>query len=184
MKKKKNKKKKESNNKKIIEFTLLLLLVSILLFLLFTFLLREKNEYDYEHVISHSFVAKDGSYIVFKKDKTFYWYKDKDNLEDNYYYGTYEIYRGENAVEHISSDLALYGVTEAEQRDIIKKQGNKDPIDHYYSWNLYNRKLVTNKETQEIDRDSHFYGMVSDNYKVFYLVNMNASTYATFTLEK
>jgi hypothetical protein len=134
--------------------------------------------------MSHSFVAKDGSYIVFNKDKTFYWYESKDNLDDNYYYGTYEVYRGENAIDYISSKLTLYGVTESEQRNVIKNQGNKDPIDHYYNWNLYNKKLVTNKNEQEIDRDTHFYGMVSDDYDVFYLVNMNASTYATFTLEK
>ena len=172
------------DKKKAIELVIVLLLIGTLLFLIFSFLLKEKNEYDYEHVMSHSFVAKDGSYIVFNKDKTFYWYKDKDNLKDNYYYGTYDIYRGENAIDHIVKNLTLYAVNEEEQRNVIKNQGSKDPINHYYNWNLYNRKLVENNVEQEIDRDSHFYGMVSDDYRIFYLVNMNASTYATFTLEK
>ena len=171
--------------KKIIIFIISLLIVSILLFFLFTFLLKEdKSDYNYEHVISHSFVAEDGSYIVFNDDMTFYWYRDKDNLEDNYYYGVYEIYRGENAINHISSDLSLYSVTEEEQRNLLKKQNIENVNDYYYNWNLYNKKLVTNHKEETINRDSHYYGLASNDYKSFELVNMNSSTYATFTLEK
>jgi hypothetical protein len=169
------------DKKKTIIFIIVLLIVSIFLFFLFSLLLKEdKNDYNYEHVISHSFIAEDGSFIVFNDDMTFYWYRDKDNLEDNYYYGVYEIYRGENAIGHISSDLSLYNVTEEEQRNLLKNKS----INNYYNWNLYNKKLVSNHKEETINRDSHYYGLASNDYKSFELVNMNSSTYATFTLEK
>ena len=81
------------DKKKIIIFIITLIFGSIILFFEFSYLLRDDKEYyNYENVIGNSFIAADDSYIVFKKDKTFYWYQDRNNLNDNYYYGTYEIY--------------------------------------------------------------------------------------------
>lgn len=167
--------------KKIIISIFCLIVVSIILYFIFSFLLKDqKSDYNYENVLGHSFIASDNSYIIFNKDKTFYWYEDKENLSDNYYYGTYTIYRGENAVEYIAKDLAVYSVTEKEQRRLLENKS----IDLYYNWNLKNTKLVINGEEQIIDKDTHFYGILSENYDVFNLVNMDAANYATFTLEK
>jgi hypothetical protein len=75
-------------------------------------------------------------YYTFRNGE-FYWYKDVDNKEDNYYYGTYTFVKG---VEGISS----LGIT-SERIDAFKK--NLDPNisdDMIYSLVLTPSKLVSN----------------------------------------
>lgn len=165
-------------NKVLIIVIILLMILSVVLF--FVFKKNSYNHYDYENVKGYSFTASDGSYIVFNDDFTFYWYEDKDNLEDNYYYGTYTIKRGENAIKYINDELAIYSVTEEEQRNLLDRKNEDNAIDLYYNWNLHNEKLVTNGEKQSMDRDTHYYGFASINYEIFDLVNMTSSNYATF----
>ena len=56
----------------------------------------------------------DGSYWVFNKDNSFFWYQEKGVTDDNYYGGTYKLYRGEEAMDFIEKKLSSYGVTKSE----------------------------------------------------------------------
>jgi len=166
--------------KKKLTYITLLVIVVIVLFFLFSYLLKDKNEdYNYEHLIGNSFIANDNSYLVLNNDKTFYWYKDVNN-KDEYYYGEYSIYRGENAISYISHDLSIYGIDEDYQRAYLKDKN----IDNYYNLNLTNKKLITNGEEEKMYKETKYYGISSEDYKIIEFINMDANNFAIFTLDE
>ncbi len=63
----------------------------------------------------------DGSYWVFNEDHSFFWYQEKGVTDDNYYGGTYKLYRGEKAMDFIEKKLSSYGVTKAELMEVINR---------------------------------------------------------------
>jgi hypothetical protein len=170
-----NKKKKE----KIMVYSLLVILFIIIIII---YLLLDSVRYDYKH-ISGSYLAQDDSYLVLNKDKTFYWYIDKDNKKD-YYYGTYTVYRGENAIDYITKELYIFEISEEEQRQTIDNMDLKNAIDHYYLINLSNEKLVLDKEETKMFKDTRYYGFANENYDEFDLLNLDADNYAVFIRDK
>ena len=171
-----------SKNKKIITIVLLII-ISIVLFFIFSYLLKEPNEdYNNENIIGNSYLANDNSYLVLNKDKTFYWYKDKDNKEE-YYYGVYTVYRGENAIKFITSDLSIYDISEKEQRDAINNSSIPNAIDHYYLINLNNEKSFINGKEEKMFKETRYYGFATEDYKELDFVNIDANNYAIFILE-
>lgn len=66
--------------------------------------LKKKKEYSYttsDEMKGLTCVYSDGSEIKYNKDdNTFYWYKTSGEHDDNYYYGEYECYRGQNAADY------------------------------------------------------------------------------------
>ena len=169
--------------KKKILYLVLLLLISVILFFVFSYLLNEGDNYNYENIKGNSYIANDNSYLVLKNNGTFYWYKDKENKEE-YYYGTYTVYRGENAIKYISSNLSIYDISEKEQREAIDKSSIKDAIDHYYNLNLNNEKLITKDKEEQLLKETRYYGFASEDYKELKFLNMDANNYAIFPIDK
>lgn len=67
-----------------------------------------KETEKYTNVVSEvvgEWESAGGSYFVFKNNKTFYWYKTKEELNDNYYYGTMEVKKGEDALNDLGISL-------------------------------------------------------------------------------
>lgn len=62
----------------------------------------------------------DQSYWTFSANKEFYWYQTKDNQEDNYYAGSYDVKLGREAIDYVTKDLKEYGVTEEEIDQLLK----------------------------------------------------------------
>ena len=155
----------------------------VILLLIFYFFNNNDNSYNYKYLKGHSFIVQDDSYLILNNDKTFYWYKDKNNKEE-YYYGTYSIYRGENAIKYISKTLSIYDLSEEYQRDFIKQKELDNAIDYYYNLNLHNDKLVTKDKEEKMFKETRYYGIASDDYKRFSFINMDASNYALFILDK
>ena len=167
------------DKKKKIIYIIMSVIIIVILYILFSYLLIDKNEdYNYEHFIGNNFIAQDNSYLVLNKDKTFYWYKDINN-KDEYYYGVYTIYRGENAINYITNTLSIYGIDEKYQRTYLLDKN----IDDYYNLNLNNEKLVVNGKEEKLFKETRYYGLATDNYKKFELLNMDANNYAIFTLD-
>ena len=170
-----DKKKKE----KIITYVLLFILAIISIYLVFLF---KRIKYNYEH-ITGAYFAQDESYLVLNSDKTFYWYIDK-NKEDDYYFGKYSVYRGENAVEYITKDLALFGISEEQQRQTIENIDIKNAIDHYYLIILSNEKVVADGKENRIFKDTRYYGFATEDYNEFDLLNIDADNFAVFVREE
>ena len=170
-----NKKKKE----KIIIYVLLFILAIILFYLFF---LIDKSKYDYKN-ISGSYFAQDNSYLVLNSDHTFYWYIDK-NDKDDYYYGKYSAYRGENAIEHIVKELSIFEISEEEQRQTIENIDIKNAIDHYYLLVLSNELFVNEGKENKIFKETRYYGFATEDYNEFDLLNVDADNYAVLIREK
>lgn len=66
--------------------------------------LKKKKEYSYttsDEMQGLTCVFSDGSEITYDvNNNTFLWYKTAGKREDNYYNGTYECYRGQNAADY------------------------------------------------------------------------------------
>ena len=162
------------------KITLLLIVLSII----FVGCSSSKDDtYDYEKLMGNKYLLSDESYLVLNEDKTFKWYKTKEDLKDNYYYGHYTVYRGENAIKYISEDLAIYDLTEKKQREYISGDTNIS-IDMYFSLNLYNEYAIVNGLKKELSSYTHFYGTTDGNYQEYKMINMLNSNYGFFTLEE
>lgn len=164
-------------------FIILLVSIAMILFVVFYFLLLDDDNYNYKHIKGNSYTANDNSYLVLNNDKTFYWYKDK-NDKNNYYYGSYTVKRGENAVKFISSDLVVYDITEEAQRQTIENIDIENAIDHYYLLNLNNEKLVKDGKEEKMYKETRYYGFATDDYNELDFLNVDADNYAIFIIDK
>ena len=163
--------------------TIIMTIIVVSVCVLFFFLLMDADNYNYKHISGNSYVANDNSYLVLNSDRTFYWYIDKDN-RNGYYYGNYMVKRGENAIKYITSDLSIYNITEEEQRQTIEKIDIKDAIDHYYSLNFHNEKVVKDGKEVKMFKETRYYGFATDDYEELDFLNVDANNYAIFILDK
>lgn len=168
---------------KILIIILLIIIAFVLYFIFSLLLTKETKDYNYEVLIGNSYIADDNSYLVLNNDKTFYWYKDINN-KDEYYYGIYTIFRGENAVKYISSELAIYSISEEKQRNKIKESSIENAIDHYFNLNLNNEKYVVNGKEERMYKETRYYGFASSNYEELIFFNMNTGQKAIFKYDK
>lgn len=136
----------------------------------------EKNS----KVIGYSYIEEtDDSLLNLNSDGTFEYYKDKDELEDYYYEGTYKVYQGTEAVEYIVNDLSSYGVTKSELEDLFERSS------HYSEDNLYcviltNKKCIIDGENvQDKPNDTPYYGFYLED-DILSLVNMKSANLYNF----
>jgi len=123
----------------------------------------------------------ENSYLVLNNNGTYRYYRDKNDLSDYYYDGTYEVYSGEDAIDYIANDLSRYGFTEKEQRDLIKK-GSYD-IKNYYCLVLNNEKCIINgKNTYSSTVVTPYYGWVDNYGDKMKLINMSTGTIYNFEM--
>lgn len=102
-----------------------------------------QNEMD--KISGYSYIeSKDQSLLELKKDGTFKYYKNKTDLTDYYYEGTYKVYNGQDAVNYISNNLKEYGVTKDEQIALFVRSNHK--LENYYCIVLINDKCIINGE--------------------------------------
>ena len=172
---------KKKNNNKI--YIIVFVAAGIILYLFFSYLIYGKDKYNYGHIKGNSYIANDNSYLVLNDDKTFYWYKDKDN-KDSYYYGKYSVYRGENAINYITSQMSAYEITEEEQRKTIENIDIKNAKDHYYLLNLNNERVFENGKEAMLFKETRYYGFATQDYDELDFLNVDAQNYAIFTLDE
>jgi hypothetical protein len=88
--------------------------------------------------------------FVFNEDNTFYWYNSHNNLEDNYYKGSYNYKTGLEALNEM-------GFTEEEFK---KEYGAKIKLENVYSINLQPTLVQKNKidvTTVEVDENKSWW---------------------------
>ena len=136
-------------------------------------------------IAGESFVeSHENSLIKFDKKGNFKYYKSEDDLNDNYYEGTYEFYCGSKAKELVTGDrFSEYGVTSEELSDYFER--NKDSEiyneDNICLLVLTNKKIVIDGEEKDMkNMESPYYGFYYND--VLDVVKMNSGT--TFTFEK
>jgi hypothetical protein len=67
----------------------------------------------------------DNSYMVYENNEDFKYYESEDN-DGSYFEGTYDIYKGEEAVDYVTEDLDSFGVTADELQRIFDPNGDYD----------------------------------------------------------
>lgn len=125
----------------------------------------------------------DGSYMVFADDTDYAWYQSKDDKNDNYFAGTYQFYMGEAALQHITVDLADFGVTNDEMQNIFDNSDTYD-LEHFVCMTVANDSFMLSGVEQlgEI-AEVHYYGFLLLDGTYLDIANMTTGAYYGFTKE-
>lgn len=123
----------------------------------------------------------DDSYLVLNDDKSFKYYRNKDDFSDNYYEGTYEVYFGAKAVNYIADDLSKYNFTLEEQMKLL----TKDNLKYYCCIVLNNEKcLINGKMDSKVVNKTPYYGWYDKDKEEINLINMNTGLDYNFKIDK
>ncbi len=163
-----------------------------------------------DYVSGNTFIVGENSEICFYKDKTFKFYKSKDDHENYYYEGTYDVFYGEAAVDEIVS-LEEYGITKKDVESFLanaadnnislrsdkpneyftKKQKQDDEEtykackDTFYAIILHNKNLVTSpSKSEKKGHDTLYVGHYVQEKKALDLENVNANSIAFWQFSK
>ncbi len=171
--------------KKILNVGLIIIMLILAMFTLAGCGNEEKNNSNSklkakDEVSGYSYIEEtDKSLLDLKKDGTFKYYRDKEELDDNYYEGTYKIYQGKDAIEYVTKDLSNYGVTKTELEELFERN-SKYSEDNFYCMILTNDKCIMNgKNVQTEPNDAPYYGFYLEN-KVLSVVNMKSANKYNF----
>lgn len=139
---------------------------------------KEKNV-----ICGYLWKARDGSMLYLYSDNSFVWYKEDNVFDDNYYLGTYEVYKSEEAIQYVSNSLRRYGVTEEEQNQIIKGTESKIPnaVEFYYALILNNESSVVSSTARNNKYVTPFVGFYYEEKEYLDFTNLNSANYSGFT---
>lgn len=134
-----------------------------------------------DKITGYSFVDKsEKSLLDLRYSGNFKYYQSKDDLTDNYYEGTYDVYVGKDAVDYITTDLSRYGVTEEELQGVFDRSSSYDES-NFYCLVLNNEKCMVNgQNTLTTPTSTPYYGFYIESTKTLDIANMNTASYLYF----
>ena len=128
---------------------------------------------------------EEDSYLEFKSEKSFRYYRQYDELDDYYYSGNYELYVGEEAMDYLEDELSEYGVTEEEVRDLADREKYYE-MDNLVVLVLHNEKQIVDGENiMDKSVDTPYFGffVMDKNEHALDIVNANTYGYCLFVPE-
>ena len=132
-------------------------------------------------VAGTTWTGSDQSYLIFGEDDSFAWYKDKDVTDDNYYKGTYEFYRGEEAMTYLTEDLSEYGVTKEEMEGVIDRADEYE-LEDLVCWTFHYTEIkIDGQDYSDKMDETSYYGFVLYDDSYLDIANMSTATYYSFT---
>lgn len=141
---------------------------------------QEKESEKVNEMANTTWIASDGSEMIFGETEM-NWYKDEGIHDDNYYTGTYEYYRGEKAVDFITTELSEYGVTKQELYDLFERNEDRKE-ENFVVFNLVYSGIIIGGETTVPTRPLvPWYGFILNDGTYLDVVNMNTASYYSFT---
>lgn len=167
-------------NKNII-LSLIIAVIGLVLILIGVFLHFYVHTDDL--VKGYLWKANDGSMLYLYNDNTFVWYKEDNVFDNNYYYGTYELYKGDSAITYVDKSLSDYGITKEEQEQIIGNMKDKieKPIDYYYALILNNEFKIVDGVSTNSSNKTPLIGFFYEEKEYLDLANLNTANYSGFT---
>ncbi len=127
--------------------------------------------------------GSDKSVLYLNKDNDYYWYMNDNVHDDNYFYGTYSVYNGLDAVNYIVSNFADYNFTYDKQMDLFGE--GKYNLNNYYLLVLdCDKAFVNGKEDVSAKGIVPYYGFYDSDKESLSLVNMKSGNNANFSLYK
>lgn len=134
-------------------------------------------------VVNTSWVARDGSCMVFIDDTNYAWYQKKDVVDDNYFAGTYEFYMGNAALEHLTVDLKEFGVTKDEMQQIFDSN-EEYSLENFVCMTVDNESfMLAGEEQLEQNKEISYYGFLLQDGNYLDIANMVTGTYYGFMKE-
>lgn len=150
---------------------------------------KEKKEMSTEKAKENTLITEyiwqasgDSSLIVCKKDGSFKYYQSADELNDNYYEGTYEFHIGKDAVSYITTELSAYGVTEEELEGVFDRNEQYSES-NFVIFVLNNEACIVDGENiVDSPYQTPYFGFYLEEDGVPYLdiANMNTGNYNLF----
>lgn len=109
-----------------------------------------------DYVSGNTFIVGEDAEICFYKDNTFKFYRSKDDHENDYFEGTYEVLYGEAAIDKVVS-MKDYGLTREEMEKVLAAQMDQNVSlsknNLYRYWAEEQKKQ--GKKVEEIERETH-----------------------------
>lgn len=142
---------------------------------------KEEEQPKVNEMANTVWIASDGSEMVFGETEM-NWYKDEGIHDDNYYTGTYEYYRGQDAVKFITTELSEYGITESELEEMFANGVEEETKENFVVFNLVYSGIVIGGETTIPERPLvPWFGFILENGTYLEVINMNTTSYYEFT---
>lgn len=144
-------------------------------------------EYDGQAIDSSAgdnvYTCTDESEIVFH-DGDFFWYQEAGERDDNYIYGTYEIYYKEEEEEYFYNELSEHGFTKSELEDYYERNEGSELYNesNFCVMILHNEGACIDGAEEEYMHDTPYFGFYKDGY--YEAVNLNTYNYAYFTKQE
>lgn len=127
--------------------------------------------------------AGDGSQLVFNTDKSYAWYRSKDETDDNYFAGTYEAYIGQAAMDYLTGELSEYGITPEEMQPYFDRN-EEYGIDNFICFTVNNESFLINGEEQlSGNKENSYFGFLLLDGTYLDIANMTTGTYYGFSKE-
>lgn len=134
-------------------------------------------------IVNTAWIARDESYMVFMEENRYAWYQKKEITDDNYYAGTYEFFMGSAALEHLTVDLADYGVTKEEMQQVFDRN-EEYSLDNFVCMTVDNDSFMLNGQEQlEENKEVSYFGFLLEDGTYLDIANMTTGTYYGFTKE-
>lgn len=130
--------------------------------------------------INQRWQARDDSLMILNEDGTYYWYQSPTVLDDNYYYGDYNFYKGREGIQVVSQEFPELGITELEQMQII--QNRNEDVENYYVLIQHRTLRMISGEKITDDTNIVYIGMYDPETKMWDALNCMSANYAVFTL--
>lgn len=140
-----------------------------------------QNKESNDEISNNSFVnLSENSLLDLKSNGTYIYYKSQYDLSDNFKEGTYQVYKGEKAVEYIANELKEYGLTEEVQREILTTSSDCS-IENYYCLILISDMFIIDGEYTEGSHEKIPYvGFYSKSTGELGLTNLSTAAYVYF----
>lgn len=163
-----------------------------------------------DEISGNTFLCDDGSQLCLQDNHTYRYYRSADDHENQYYEGVYEVYRGQEAMDKVTS-MSEYGLTMEQLEQVLAANmngyipGGSSPADYFYSsgaledertrYNvcldtfyaviLDNQRLVQSPdEILEGSGSTLYIGFYLPELKMADLTNCNAASYSQWTFQE
>lgn len=133
----------------------------------------------------NTYIAEDGSELVLNSDRTFEWYMEEDQYDDNYVRGYFEVYYQDEAENVLVNEMPDYGITQSELQDYYDSNTENELYskENLCVLILHNEMLIVDGEDQLDEGFAIPYmGFYMDGY--FDAANMKSAEYEAFQLKE
>lgn len=142
--------------------------------------LKNMQETVQNEIRNTTWIASDGSEVVFG-EKEIHWYQEENIHDDNFYAGTYEYYRGSEAINFITTELSSYGITE-EKLEKVFASNDQYSEDNFVVFNIvYSSLTIDGKISEPAVSLVPWFGFILEDGTYLDVANMNTGTYYAFT---